>query len=132
MVNLRALCSYVATVVRIGSPRPNGSCEKIRPVGHRASNSARNSLRIIGGGVPSRRVCHKFRIFSRPHAGEGDQLQLGFSSHGEFRVNIFWNSQIVAGTSIFGESEGVAAAMTRLRASIKHLETTSVTVSAKE
>src|SRR5215475_1937928 len=42
---------------------------------------------------------------------------------------------LVAGTSIFGESEGVAAAMTRLRASIKHLETTSksrVTVSAKE
>jgi ribulose-phosphate 3-epimerase len=42
---------------------------------------------------------------------------------------------LVAGTSIFGESEGVATAMTRLRASIKQLETTSksrVTVSAKE
>src|SRR5499426_4139621 len=43
-------------------------------------------------------------------------------------------SVLVAGTSVFGESEGVAAAMVRLQASIKHLETNSkgrVTTSAK-
>jgi len=42
---------------------------------------------------------------------------------------------LVAGTSIFGESEGVRAAMLRLRESIRQLETTStnrVTVSSKE
>jgi ribulose-phosphate 3-epimerase len=32
---------------------------------------------------------------------------------------------MVAGTAIFGDSEGVTAAMTRLRASIKQLEATS-------
>jgi hypothetical protein len=49
-------------VTSIGSPRPR-SCEKIPPVGHRASNSAHNSLRIIGGGVPSRRVSPNFEFF---------------------------------------------------------------------
>ena len=33
--------------------------------GHQASNSAHNSLRIIGGGVPSRRVFQILRIFSQ-------------------------------------------------------------------
>src|SRR5262245_37685898 len=48
------------------SPPRRGAVKKFARRGHRASNSARNSLRIIGGGVPSRRVSHKFRIFSQP------------------------------------------------------------------
>ena len=51
-----------------------GSCEKIRPVGAPGLQQRRNPLLITGGGVPSRRVLHKFRIFSQlpavPHAAE--------------------------------------------------------------
>ena len=45
--------------------------KKIAESGDPASNSARNYLRIIGGGVPSRRASLKSRIFSQLPSREG-------------------------------------------------------------
>ena len=54
-------------------PASAGSCEKIRPVGAPGLQQPRNPLHVIGGGVPSRRVLHKFRIFSQlPEEGSNN------------------------------------------------------------
>src|SRR5262249_42799741 len=56
--------SGVGLPIRDNPPLHPWRCEKIRPAGA-GLQPARNSLRVIGGGAPSRRAFRKSRIFSQ-------------------------------------------------------------------
>src|SRR4030095_25532 len=73
-------------------PLDEGSCEKIRPVGAPGLHQRCNPLQVIGGGVPSRRVLHKFRIFSQLQ-GEAALFAAGGQDENALSISPLFASQ---------------------------------------